>query len=83
LTDEIRRLHHVSISFLTPNEATIPIAADSVEHARALATEMFANRVNFQIHDCYHIDDCPELKEMVEETLAGEEDDTPPEPTKH
>jgi hypothetical protein len=83
LTDEIRRLYHVSISFLTPNEATIPIAADSVDHARDLATKMFANRTNFQIHDAYHIDDCPELKAMVEETLAGDEDDDDTPPTKH
>jgi hypothetical protein len=83
LTD-IRKLYHVSISFLTPNEATIPVAAESPEHAREMTAKMFAQRQNFQIHDIYHIDDCPELKEMVEDTLAGEEDDdTPPEPTKH
>ncbi len=77
--DNQRNLYHVSISFLQPAEATVPIAAESPEQAKELLTKMFSNRANFQIHDCYDVKDCPEIEQMTDDVEVEDDED----PTVH
>jgi hypothetical protein len=76
LEDNNRNLYHVSISFLTPNEATIPIAAQTKEHAVEIAQKLFAGRTNFQIHDIYNVKDCPDLDEPAIDQDVEEDKET-------
>lgn len=62
--------YHALVSFNTPQQGTILVAAEDIEHCKKLLAEQFADVENFKIHDIYPANlvkyDDPPTKEALD-----------------